>query len=71
MTDIRAEVRLPTKELRDDIPFFTKVLKMRMDTIYPADDPTVAVFSASHFDARSGRICKRSTCAGRAKWYPD
>jgi quercetin dioxygenase-like cupin family protein len=45
MTDIRAEVRLPTKELRDDIPFFTKVLKMRMDTIYPADDPTVAVFS--------------------------
>ena len=45
MTEIRAEVRLPTKELRDDIPFFTKVLKMRMDTIYPADDPTVAVFS--------------------------
>ena len=45
MTDIRAEVRLPTNELRDDIPFFTNVLKMRMDTIYPADDPTVAVFS--------------------------
>ena len=45
MTEIRAEVRLPTNELRDDIPFFTKVLKMRMDTIYPADDPTVAVFS--------------------------
>ena len=45
MTDIRAEVRLPTNELRDDIPFFTKVLQMRMDTIYPADDPTVAVFS--------------------------
>ena len=45
MTDIRAEVRLPTRELREDIPFFTKVLKMRMDTIYPADDPSVAVFS--------------------------
>lgn len=45
MTEIRAEVLLPTKELRDDIPFFTKVLKMQMDTIYPADDPTVAVFS--------------------------
>jgi quercetin dioxygenase-like cupin family protein len=45
MSEIRAEVRLPTDELRDDIPFFTKVLKMRMDMIYPADYPTVAVFS--------------------------
>ncbi len=45
MTDIKAEVRLPTHELRDDIPFFTKVLGMRMDMIYPADDPSVAVFS--------------------------
>jgi quercetin dioxygenase-like cupin family protein len=45
MGEIRAEVRLPTQELRDDIPFYTKVLKMRMDMIYPADDPTIAVFS--------------------------
>jgi len=45
MEEIRAEVRLPTQELRDDIPFYTKVLKMRIDMIYPADDPTVAVFS--------------------------
>ncbi|MRX51848.1 cupin domain-containing protein [Paracoccus sp. S-4012] len=43
--ETRAEVRLPTQELRDDIPFFTKVLGMRMDMIYPADDPAVAVFS--------------------------
>ena len=41
----RAEIRLPTSELRDDIPFFTKTLGMRMDMIYPADDPRVAVFS--------------------------
>jgi len=41
----RAEIRLPTQELRDDIPFYTKVLGMRMDMIYPADDPSVAVFS--------------------------
>ncbi|MDA7964975.1 cupin domain-containing protein [Ruegeria sp.] len=41
----RAEIRLPTQELRDDIPFYTKVLGMRMDMIYPADDPRVAVFS--------------------------
>ncbi|WP_298261030.1 cupin domain-containing protein [uncultured Litoreibacter sp.] len=45
MSDIIAEIRLPTRELRDDIPFYTKVLGMRMDMIYPADDPTVAVFS--------------------------
>ncbi len=45
MPDTIAEIRLPTQELREDIPFFTKVLGMRMDMIYPADDPTVAVFS--------------------------
>ena len=45
MTETRAEIRLPTEELRNDIPFYTKVLGMRMDMIYPADDPSVAVFS--------------------------
>jgi len=45
MSDIVAEMRLPTQELRDDIPFFTKVLGMKMDMIYPADDPSVGVFS--------------------------
>lgn len=45
MTETRAEIRLPTTELRNDIPFFTQVLGMRMDLIYPADDPAVAVFS--------------------------
>ena len=45
MSETLAEIRLPTSELRDDIPFFTKTLKMRLDMIYPADDPQVAVFS--------------------------
>jgi quercetin dioxygenase-like cupin family protein len=45
MSDTLAEMRLPTQELRSDIPFFTKVLGMRLDMIYPADDPEVAVFS--------------------------
>lgn len=45
MTEMRAEMRLPTRELRNDIPFFTKTLKMRMESIYPADNPEVAVFS--------------------------
>ncbi|WP_299862020.1 cupin domain-containing protein [uncultured Hoeflea sp.] len=43
--EVRAEIRLPTQELRDDLPFYTKTLKMRLDIIYPADDPEVAVVS--------------------------
>ena len=45
MSDTIAEFRLPTDELRNDIPFYTKVLGMKMDSIYPADDPRTAVFS--------------------------
>lgn len=45
MQNIRAEILIPTQELRDDIPFFTKTLGFRMDEIFPADDPRVAVFS--------------------------
>ena len=41
----RAELRLPTTNLTADIGFFTKTLGMRMDRIYPADDPKVASFS--------------------------
>lgn len=44
-TSILAEVVLPTNELRDDLPFFTKTLGMRLETIFPADDPCVASFS--------------------------
>ena len=45
MPYIKAEIQLPTTDLRGDIAFFTKVLGMRMDMIYPADNPQVAVFS--------------------------
>ncbi|WP_438955195.1 cupin domain-containing protein [Cognatiyoonia sp.] len=51
-TPIRAEVLLPTQELRDDLPFYTKVLGMRMDTIFPADDPTTATFSGHGLNIR-------------------
>lgn len=44
-TDIRAEALLHTSDLRADLPFFTRRLGMRLDMIYPADDPSVAVFS--------------------------
>ncbi|MEO0485736.1 MAG: cupin domain-containing protein [Pseudomonadota bacterium] len=45
MQNIRAEVVLPAKDVRDDIPFFTKELGFRLDEIYPADDPRVVVLS--------------------------
>ena len=44
-TDILAEVLLPTTELRNDLPFFTKTLGFRLDMIFPADNPSVAVLS--------------------------
>jgi quercetin dioxygenase-like cupin family protein len=43
--EIRAEVRLPTTDLRADLPFFGALLGFRLDMIYPADNPSVAVFS--------------------------
>lgn len=42
---ILAEVLLPTRELLDDLPFYTKTLGMRLESIFPADDPSVASFS--------------------------
>jgi quercetin dioxygenase-like cupin family protein len=42
---IQAEVLLPTQELRNDLPFYTKTLGLRLDSIFPADDPSVASFS--------------------------
>ena len=43
--EIRAEIRLPTQELRNDLPFYTKTLGFRLDMIFPADNPSVAVLS--------------------------
>ncbi len=40
-----AEVRLPTSDLAADLPFFTRRLGFRLDQIFPADDPSVAVVS--------------------------
>lgn len=54
-TDIKAEVRLPTNELRDDLPFFTKTLGMKLDMIFPADDPSVAALSGHGLNIRLER----------------
>ena len=47
-----AQVVIPTRSLQDDIPFFTGVLGMRIESIYPADDPSVAVFSGHGMTVR-------------------
>lgn len=44
-TPILAEFLLPTEELRHDLPFYTGTLGMRLENIFPADDPSVASFS--------------------------
>ena len=70
MAQVQAEIVLPTQELRDDIPFFQNVLGMRMDTIFPADDPSVAVFSGHGLrvrvdkDAASRLLCFVRASAG-------
>lgn len=45
MNETRAEIRLPTDDLSQDLPFFTQTLGMRLDMIYPADNPEIAVLS--------------------------
>lgn len=50
-----AEVRLPTNDLNDDLRFFTGTLGFRLDIIYPADDPAVAVLSGHGLRLRLDR----------------
>ncbi|MEO0381353.1 MAG: cupin, partial [Pseudomonadota bacterium] len=52
MAETHAQVRLATTNLREDIAFFTKTLGLRMDMIFPADDPSVAVFSGHGLSLR-------------------
>ncbi len=44
MTTTTAEIRLPTLNLHDDLPFY-EGLGFRLDQIWPADDPAVAIIS--------------------------
>jgi len=68
MSEIRAEVVLPTTSLRQDLAFFTGVLGMRLDMIRPADNPAVAVLSGHGLRLRldtaaegaPGQICLRA-----------
>ena len=41
----RAEMRLPSRDLHADLSFFGDTLGFRLEAIFPADDPAVAVMS--------------------------
>ena len=51
----RAEVRLPTRDLHEDLSFFGETLGFRLDSIFPADDPAVAVMSGHGLRLRLDR----------------
>lgn len=42
---LSAQVRLPTSDLKKDLPFFQETLGFKLDKIFPADDPAVAILS--------------------------
>ncbi len=44
-SNIQAEIKLPTHQLRDDLAFFSQTLGLQLEMIFPADNPTVAVLS--------------------------
>ena len=50
-----AEVVLPSHDLAADLAFYTQKLGFRLDTIFPADDPRVAVLSGHGLRLRLDR----------------
>ncbi|MGB2461418.1 MAG: cupin domain-containing protein [Candidatus Puniceispirillaceae bacterium] len=56
-----AEIIVPSSDLRDDLPFFTKTLGFRLEQIFPADDPAVAVLSGHGVRLRLDSRCPDET----------
>lgn len=54
----RAEIRLPTADLTADMGFFIEDLGFRLDMIFPADNPAVAVLSGHGLTIRLQRDAK-------------
>ena len=63
----RAEILVPSVGIREDMPFFTKRLGFRLDQIFPADDPTVAVLSG-HGVGSADRALTMCRCPRCASW---
>ena len=56
-----AEIIVPSSDIRDDLAFFTKTLSLRLEQIYPADDPAVAVLSGHGVRLRLDSRCPADT----------
>ncbi|MEO0390629.1 MAG: cupin domain-containing protein [Pseudomonadota bacterium] len=67
MQNIRAEVVLGSSDLAGDVAFFQDTLALRMEEIFPADDPAEAVFSG--FGARVRLV--RGQAPGRLRLRAD
>ncbi len=63
MPEARAEIRLPTRELRIDVPYYTKTPGMRMYKICPVGDPSIMV--------AFGPTGAKRVAPGRARRYGE
>ncbi|KIN63456.1 Cupin domain protein [Sulfitobacter noctilucicola] len=71
MTDTHtpAEVVLPVTDLKTEMPFFLNELGFRLETIFPADDPAVAVVSGHGMRLRLDRDAQNGP--GLIRIYED
>lgn len=53
-----AEIILPSQDLHEELPFYTKKLGFRLETIFPADNPAVAVLSGHGMRIRLDKSSK-------------
>ena len=52
---LQAEVRLPSRDLHADLSFYGETLGFRLESIFPADDPAVAVMTGHGLRIRLDR----------------
>ena len=64
-----AEAVLPVTDLKTELPFFLGTLGFRLDTIFPADDPAVAVISGHGTRIRLER--GSALAAGQLRLYVE
>ena len=60
-----AEVRLPSRDLHADLSFFGETLGFRLESLYPADNPAVAVMSGHGLRIRLDRRAEEAPGAIR------
>ena len=51
----QAEVRLPSRDMHADLSFYGETLGFRLESIFPADDPAVAVMTGHGLRIRLDR----------------